>query len=466
MRHIRSILVLLLLALLLSASAAAAAADDAIVLLTQAVAGGSTEFSVSLAKEDSAVAVQDAIEAYLLEQQDWPHVSPHVSSKYRDGSVEGHGVLDVHLRYAGRDGYEDALTAAYDACIRSGMAPLEKAMSVYSYLAGAVQYTTASGCDTACDALLRGTADSYGFAAAARALLQKAGVPCRVSAGSYRRSDHAWDLVEFEDAWYLFDASRGGWEGVPGRVDYDYLLLGTASASSLGYSHLSEAAEQDYGLPFLARSSISTPLMLQDDGLWFIQQNRLYCAPYGSGFRRDSESVRGTLFEAGSHVIYSAVMAEGAVYFSADQLAPGLTACALYSYVPGMTAPEVRSTGLGVPFGLERKDGALVLTGDHTETASLRQYTDVTKDAFFAWDAGLTAAELPGGDLRLLGQTDGVQIFAAFYRKDGQLLDVVLAGAGSAFSVGAPPQDCRRVQLFAVGADCCPVSGKLTLTAP
>lgn len=126
------------------------------------------------------------------------------------------------LRYAENHGeYKDALDAAAAACVRSGMADVEKAASIYSWLADTIVHT--EKCDTAYEALVDKRADCFGFARRVRAIAREAGLECTLVRGKYSSSEHAWNAVKIGKSddgtggvWYYVDASRVDGRWFPG----------------------------------------------------------------------------------------------------------------------------------------------------------------------------------------------------------------------------------------------------------
>ena len=443
-KNLRRVLLAALLCVLLAATALANEVDTpetAVNKLESAVENRESSFYVHLPDGTPALRQQfnAAIQGHILETESWTDVSPRVTL-----ALDNNTTMRVELRYAeGQERYAAALDAAYDACIREKMSSREKAASIYSYLSEHVQ--RAAGCDTACEALVEGRADSFGFAAAFRALAQKAGLTCAVVHTTVR----AWNTVTLKSGTYYVDASCAGEKGVPGQVGFQYLLFGSGTLT--GYEAPAEKPEvsaADCELGF-SRYAVCTPLMLTEDGFWLIRGNeygnRLYAAPYGTNFKEQTPlmTLTGATF---SNAVQAAVMADGVVYYTLSQQNDTF----LYSWTPGMGAAEARETGLTGNYGLRLEGGTLSLVQDGAAVKAmpLRQYAFAEPGVCYARDAGVPLAE---AEMRLLNAAPDGAVIAAFYSAAGQMLRVQSFDAAGSFRLGAIPGGCAMVRLFTVG---------------
>lgn len=149
----RVLLAALLCVLLASAALAADSIDKAIEKLKTAVANGDDSVTVSFLLSESYNKHLDAMQTYILSQEAWVDVSPRLPIIGYGVAGEDNSAITVRLRYAENHGeYKDALDAAAAACVRSGMTDVEKAASIYSWLADTIVYT--EKCDTAYEALV------------------------------------------------------------------------------------------------------------------------------------------------------------------------------------------------------------------------------------------------------------------------------------------------------------------------
>lgn len=480
----RVLLAALLCALLVSAALAADSTDEAVEKLKTAVESGDTSFIVSLPNDGARSDYIAVMQEYILTQVNWVNVSPRVTSGVNVGSG---GLTDaaipVYLRYAEKTGdYDKALDEAVSACIRDGMTDLEKAASIYSWLADTVKTTKCifdykadewqniAYCGTAYEALVDKRADCFGFAAAFRAIAQKAGLTCTVVRGQHYGStgwsDHAWNAVKIGETWYYIDASRADSDWTPGYADYTYLLFGTDKS---GYSATIEdknitISSEAHALG-VERWRLFSPLILMENEFWLVLRNdsgtALYSVPYGADFAEGRRTKFATLSDAPMDVFYAAVMADGVVYCSAITSDTNL-----HSFVPGaQKAVEMRETGLTAKFGIRVSGRNLELVQDGTTalTMPLRRYSDITKGAWLACDADATPETLSGANVRLIGGTDGAQIVAAFYDSAGRMRAAQVTSA-AAPTFGAAPSGCTEVRLFAVSAEGAPLTAKLILT--
>ena len=458
MKQVRRGILVLLLAVLLSTLALAGTADVAVEQLNAAVAARETKFQVKLTGAEGEIPdAKDAMQARILAAE-WIDVSPQFDAVPSFGSEDK--VLNVTLRYADSTGYPQALAAAYDACVREEMSPLQRLTSIYSYLANTI--VPAVGYDTACEALIEGKADCYGFAAAFRALTQKAGLNCPVVAGRYDGTYHVWNLAEVDGVWYQVDASRGGADWVPGHVDYGTLLFGSGSTVGKQYRSASEnLCVVDCRRPF-ARSGVSTALTVREDGIWLIRGNMLYCAPFGTDFSDEALVRKGTLLEMPSNLIYAAAMDEaGVVYYALRSTTTGTYA--LYSYLPGMPEAEQRETAQTAAFGMQILDGgvALVRGGAVVKRMTQRRYGAAGAELCWSWDAGAKGAELAQANVRLLGSAaENAQLIAAFYSADGRLRSAAALGGSAA---GSTAGSCAYGCVFALDGAGRPLGRKLRM---
>ena len=434
----RVLLAALLCVLLASAALAADSIDKAIEKLKTAVANGDDSVTVSFLLSESYNKHLDAMQTYILSQEAWVDVSPRLPIIGYGVAGEDNSAITVRLRYAENHGeYKDALDAAAAACVRSGMTDVEKAASIYSWLADTIVHT--EQCDTAYEALVDKRADCFGFAAAFRAIAREAGLECTLVRGKYSSSEHAWNAVKIGKSddgtggvWYYVDASRVDGRWIPGRVDYQYLLFGTSKS---GYSaDVTNISAAEYPLDF-SRSGVCTPLALREDGFWLIRRDEhgtgLYTVSYGVSYSVDSY---------------------------------GDTA--LYSYTPGMPEAEARETGLSDKFGL-RLDGRtlrLVPNGQTVQSAKLRKYSGFAGTAWFGYDADAALPALAEANIRLLGQADGATVFAGFYDAAGRMLSAQVLGSAGAISPKAAPGGCTQVRFFAADAGLRPIAEPLTIS--
>lgn len=467
----RVLLAALLCVLLASAALAADSIDKAIEKLKTAVANGDDSVTVSFLLSESYNKHLDAMQTYILSQEAWVDVSPRLPIIGYGVAGEDNSAIIVRLRYAENHGeYKGALDAAAAACVRSGMTDVEKAASIYSWLADTIVHT--EQCDTAYEALVDKRADCFGFAAAFRAIARKAGLECTLVRGKYSSSEHAWNAVKIGKSddgtggvWYYVDASRGDGTWIPGHVDYKYLLIGSKTAASYGYSGGTETVSEeayDFGLDF-PRNGVCTPLMVRKDGFWFILGKKLKSAPYGTNFDDRSSTVLVTLIRDSDAptVVYAAVMVDDVVYYSVN-----LGDTVLYSYTPGMPEAEARETGLSDKFGL-RLDGRtlrLVQDGQTVQSAKLRKYSGFAGTAWFGYDADAALPALAEANIRLLGQADGATVFAGFYDVAGRMLSAQVLGSAGAISPKAAPGGCTQVRFFAAGAGLRPIAEPLTIS--
>lgn len=467
----RVLLAALLCVLLASAALAADSIDKAIEKLKTAVANGDDSVTVSFLLSESYNKHLDAMQTYILSQEAWVDVSPRLPIIGYGVAGEDNSAIIVRLRYAENHGeYKDALDAAAAACVRSSMTDVEKAASIYSWLADTIVHT--EQCDTAYEALVDKRADCFGFAAAFRAIAREAGLECTLVRGKYSSSEHAWNAVKIGKSddgtcgvWYYVDASRGDGTWIPGHVDYKYLLIGSKTAASYGYSGGTETVSEeayDFGLDF-PRNGVCTPLMVRKDGFWFILGKKLKSAPYGTNFDDRSSTVLVTLIRDSDAptVVYAAVMVDDVVYYSVN-----LGDTVLYSYTPGMPEAEARETGLRDKFGL-RLDGRtlrLVQDGQAVQSAKLRKYSGFAGTAWFGYDADAALPALAEANIRLLGQADGATVFAGFYDAAGRMLSAQVLGSAGAISPKAAPGGCTQVRFFAADAGLRPIAEPLTIS--
>ena len=466
----RVLLAALLCVLLASAALAVDSIQDAQANLEKTVEKQAESFVVSLPSDDYLASYTAALQNHILEHADWVDVWPGIRVEPNTVILKDPGII-VRLRYAENHGeYKDALDAAAAACVRSGMTDVEKAASIYSWLADTIVHT--EQCDTAYEALVDKRADCFGFAAAFRAIAREAGLECTLVRGKYSSSEHAWNAVKIGKSddgtcgvWYYVDASRGDGTWIPGHVDYKYLLIGSKTAASYGYSGGTETVSEeayDFGLDF-PRNGVCTPLMVRKDGFWFILGKKLKSAPYGTNFDDRSSTVLVTLIRDSDAptVVYAAVMVDDVVYYSVN-----LGDTVLYSYTPGMPEAEARETGLRDKFGL-RLDGRtlrLVQDGQAVQSAKLRKYSGFAGTAWFGYDADAALPALAEANIRLLGQADGATVFAGFYDAAGRMLSAQVLGSAGAISPKAAPGGCTQVQFFAADAGLRPIAEPLTIS--
>ena len=469
-RILRRVLLAALLCVLLASAALAAetptvdSIEDAQANLEKTVEKQEDSFVVSLPSDDYLASYTNALQNHILEQENWVEVSPRITADF--GVSKGSAII-VRLRYAENHGeYKDALDAAAAACVRSGMTDVEKAASIYSWLADTIVHT--EKCDTAYEALVDKRADCFGFAAAFRAIARKAGLECTLVRGKYSSSEHAWNAVEIGKSddgtggvWYYVDASRVDGRWIPGRVDDQYLLFGTSKS---GYSaDVTNISAAEYPLGF-SRSGVCTPLALREDGFWLIRRDEhgtgLYTVSYGKNFA--GSAYLGTISDAPMSILWAAVMVDDVVYYSVDSYGD----TALYSYTPGMPEAEARETGLSDKFGL-RLDGRtlrLVQDGQTVQSAKLRKYSGFAGTAWFGYDADAALPALAEANIRLLGQADGATVFAGFYDAAGRMLSAQVLGSAGAISPKAAPGGCTQVRFFAADAGLRPIAEPLTIS--
>ena len=469
-RILRRVLLAALLCVLLASAALAVetptvdSIEDAQANLEKTVEKQEDSFVVSLPSDDYLASYTNALQNHILEQENWVEVSPRITADF--GVSKGSAII-VRLRYAENHGeYKDALDAAAAACVRSGMTDVEKAASIYSWLADTIVYT--EQCDTAYEALVDKRADCFGFAAAFRAIARKAGLECTLVRGKYSSSEHAWNAVEIGKSddgtggvWYYVDASRVDGRWIPERVDYQYLLFGTSKS---GYSaDVTNISAAEYPLGF-SRSGVCTPLALREDGFWLIRRDEhgtgLYTVSYGKNFA--GSAYLGTISDAPMSILWAAVMVDDVVYYSVDSYGD----TALYSYTPGMPEAEARETGLSDKFGL-RLDGRtlrLVQNGQTVQSAKLRKYSGFAGTAWFGYDADAALPALAEANIRLLGQADGATVFAGFYDAAGRMLSAQVLGSAGAISPKAAPGGCTQVRFFAADAGLRPIAEPLTIS--
>ena len=469
-RILRRVLLAALLCVLLASAALAVetptvdSIEDAQANLEKTVEKQEDSFVVSLPSMDDLSLYTNALQNYILGHEDWVDVSPRITTDF--GVSEGAAII-VRLRYAENHGeYKDALDAAAAACVRSGMTDVEKAASIYSWLADTIVHT--EQCDTAYEALVDKRADCFGFAAAFRAIARKAGLECTLVRGKYSSSEHAWNAVEIGKSddgtggvWYYVDASRVDGRWIPGRVDYQYLLFGTSKS---GYSaDVTNISAAEYPLGF-SRSGVCTPLSLREDGFWLIRRDEhgtgLYTVSYGKNFA--GSAYLGTISDAPMSILWAAVMVDDVVYYSVDSYGD----TALYSYTPGMPEAEARETGLSDKFGL-RLDGRtlrLVQDGQTVQSAKLRKYSGFAGTAWFGYDADAALPALAEANIRLLGQADGATVFAGFYDAAGRMLSAQVLGSAGTISPKAAPGGCTQVRFFAADAGLRPIAEPLTIS--
>ena len=469
-RILRRVLLAALLCVLLASAALAVetptvdSIEDAQANLEKTVEKQEDSFVVSLPSDDYLASYTNALQNHILEQENWVEVSPRITADF--GVSKGSAII-VRLRYAENHGeYKDALDAAAAACVRSGMTDVEKAASIYSWLADTIVHT--EKCDTAYEALVDKRADCFGFAAAFRAIAREAGLECTLVRGKYSSSEHAWNAVEIGKSddgtggvWYYVDASRVDGRWIPGRVDYQYLLFGTSKS---GYSaDVTNISAAEYPLGF-SRSGVCTPLALREDGFWLIRRDEhgtgLYTVSYGKNFA--GSAYLGTISDAPMSILWAAVMVDDVVYYSVDSYGD----TALYSYTPGMPEAEARETGLSDKFGL-RLDGRtlrLVQNGQTVQSAKLRKYSGFAGTAWFGYDADAALPALAEANIRLLGQADGATVFAGFYDAAGRMLSAQVLGSAGAISPKAAPGGCTQVRFFAADAGLRPIAEPLTIS--
>ena len=469
-RILRRVLLAALLCVLLASAALAVetptvdSIEDAQANLEKTVEKQEDSFVVSLPSDDYLASYTNALQNHILEQENWVEVSPRITADF--GVSKGSAII-VRLRYAENHGeYKDALDAAAAACVRSGMTDVEKAASIYSWLADTIVHT--EQCDTAYEALVDKRADCFGFAAAFRAIAREAGLECTLVRGKYSSSEHAWNAVEIGKSddgtggvWYYVDASRVDGRWIPGRVDYQYLLFGTSKS---GYSaDVTNISAAEYPLGF-SRSGVCTPLALREDGFWLIRRDEhgtgLYTVSYGKNFA--GSAYLGTISDAPMSILWAAVMVDDVVYYSVDSYGD----TALYSYTPGMPEAEARETGLSDKFGL-RLDGRtlrLVQNGQTVQSAKLRKYSGFAGTAWFGYDADAALPALAEANIRLLGQADGATVFAGFYDAAGRMLSAQVLGSAGAISPKAAPGGCTQVRFFAADAGLRPIAEPLTIS--
>ena len=461
------LLAALLCVLLASAALAADSIDKAIEKLKTAVANGDDSVTVSFLLSESYNKHLDAMQTYILSQEAWVDVSPRLPIIGYGVAGEDNSAITVRLRYAENHGeYKDALDAAAAACVRSGMTDVEKAASIYSWLADTIVYT--EQCDTAYEALVDKRADCFGFAAAFRAIARKAGLECTLVRGKYSSSEHAWNAVKIGKSddgtggvWYYVDASRVDGSWIPGCVDYQYLLFGTSKS---GYSaDVTNISAAEYPLGF-SRSGVCTPLALREDGFWLIRRDEhgtgLYTVSYGKNFA--GSAYLGTISDAPMSILWAAVMVDDVVYYSVNSYGD----TALYSYTPGMPEAEARETGLSDKFGL-RLDGRtlrLVQDGQTVQSAKLRKYSGFAGTAWFGYDADAALPALAEANIRLLGQADGATVFAGFYDAAGRMLSAQVLSSAGTISPKAAPGGCTQVRFFAADAGLRPIAEPLTIS--
>lgn len=469
-RILRRVLLAALLCVLLASAALAVetptvdSIEDAQANLEKTVEKQEDSFVVSLPSDDYLASYTNALQNYILGHEDWVDVSPRITADF--GVSKGSAII-VRLRYAENHGeYKDALDAAAAACVRSGMTDVEKAASIYSWLADTIVHT--EKCDTAYEALVDKRADCFGFAAAFRAIAREAGLECTLVRGKYSSSEHAWNAVEIGKSddgtggvWYYVDASRVDGRWIPGRVDYQYLLFGTSKS---GYSaDVTNISAAEYPLGF-SRSGVCTPLALREDGFWLIRRDEhgtgLYTVSYGKNFA--GSAYLGTISDAPMSILWAAVMVDDVVYYSVNSYGD----TALYSYTPGMPEAEARETGLSDKFGL-RLDGRtlrLVQNGQTVQSAKLRKYSGFAGTAWFGYDADAALPALAEANIRLLGQADGATVFAGFYDVAGRMLSAQVLGSAGAISPKAAPGGCTQVRFFAADAGLRPIAEPLTIS--
>ena len=469
-RILRRVLLAALLCVLLASAALAVetptvdSIEDAQANLEKTVEKQEDSFVVSLPSDDYLASYTNALQNHILEQENWVEVSPRITADF--GVSKGSAII-VRLRYAENHGeYKDALDAAAAACVRSGMTDVEKAASIYSWLADTIVYT--EQCDTAYEALVDKRADCFGFAAAFRAIAREAGLECTLVRGKYSSSEHAWNAVEIGKSddgtggvWYYVDASRVDGRWIPGRVDDQYLLFGTSKS---GYSaDVTNISAAEYPLGF-SRSGVCTPLALREDGFWLIRRDEhgtgLYTVSYGKNFA--GSAYLGTISDAPMSILWAAVMVDDVVYYSVNSYGD----TALYSYTPGMPEAEARETGLSDKFGL-RLDGRtlrLVQDGQAAQSAKLRKYSGFAGAAWFGYDADAALPALAEANIRLLGQADGATVFAGFYDAAGRMLSAQVLGSAGAISPKAAPGGCTQVRFFAADAGLRPIAEPLTIS--
>lgn len=469
-RILRRVLLAALLCVLLASAALAVetptvdSIEDAQANLEKTVEKQEDSFVVSLPSDDYLASYTNALQNYILGHEDWVDVSPRITADF--GVSKGSAII-VRLRYAENHGeYKDALDAAAAACVRSGMTDVEKAASIYSWLADTIVHT--EKCDTAYEALVDKRADCFGFAAAFRAIAREAGLECTLVRGKYSSSEHAWNAVEIGKSddgtggvWYYVDASRVDGRWIPGRVDDQYLLFGTSKS---GYSaDVTNISAAEYPLGF-SRSGVCTPLALREDGFWLIRRDEhgtgLYTVSYGKNFA--GSAYLGTISDAPMSILWAAVMVDDVVYYSVNSYGD----TALYSYTPGMPEAEARETGLSDKFGL-RLDGRtlrLVQNGQTVQSAKLRKYSGFAGTAWFGYDADAALPALAEANIRLLGQADGATVFAGFYDAAGRMLSAQVLGSAGAISPKAAPGGCTQVRFFAADAGLRPIAEPLTIS--
>ena len=471
-RILRRVLLAALLCVLLASAALAAetptvdSIQDAQANLEKTVEKQEDSFVVSLPSDDYLASYTNALQNHILEQENWVDVSPRITVEPNTGIMQDTAII-VRLRYAENHGeYKDALDAAAAACVRSSMTDVEKAASIYSWLADMIVYT--EKCDTAYEALVDKRADCFGFAAAFRAIAREAGLECTLVRGKYSSSEHAWNAVKIGKSddgtggvWYYVDASRVDGRWIPGRVDYQYLLFGTSKS---GYSaDVTNISAAEYPLGF-SRSSVCTPLALREDGFWLIRRDEhgtgLYTVSYGKNFA--GTAYLGTISDAPMSILWAAVMVDDVVYYSVNSYGD----TALYSYTPGMPEAEARETGLSDKFWL-RLDGRtlrLVQDGQTVQSAKLRKYSGFAGTAWFGYDADAALPALAETNIRLLGQANGAKVFIGFYDAAGRMLSAQVLGSAGAISPKAAPGGCTQVRFFAADAGLRPIAEPLTIS--
>jgi hypothetical protein len=415
-----------------------------------------------------------------------------------------------YLENADAAAYEDAVNRAYAACVCDGMTPLEKTVSIYSWVADNCQYdpyvannkqpVTADGKTydadpavyTSYGVFVSRNAVCQGYALAMDVLLDRAGVPNVYTRGTVTGGGHAWNRVELGGSWYHVDATWGDavysiYEDVPGRVGYRYFLLSdqemtddTADQKHISWEDSSSyPCSNSYPDGELFWKSSMQPIYLRGGKLYYLKDKTLYTAPVGSDFKNETPvqtlttktpedgiwafRAYGDSFYYTNRIYYI----NGQPELNTGSLHGGAIAAVLPAGVTGMCG--LRLSGDGKK--LELVSGWTVKASVSLET---EQCTDKNQPAYFTWSSLLTADNCAGADVVLHTKAESVRVLAIFCDQNGKTLHIAVLPGESPDADGicacklpaATPAGCAQVRLFALdGGSWSPLSESAALPA-
>jgi len=161
--------------------------------------------------------------AYLDSLLECP-VMPDISvSIYPDSGIER--IVEVSLEYGYTEGELFAMRSDLKAALRGFADLLDREREALSVIAIAERLAELCAPDetggsdalpqnTAVGALIRGAADSEGYALACLAVLRNLGFECELVSGALDREVHYWNIVRIDGEYYHFDVSRLAADGV------------------------------------------------------------------------------------------------------------------------------------------------------------------------------------------------------------------------------------------------------------